>query len=480
MTDRFDVIVIGGGSAGLVSSGILAGLGARVAVVEKDDLGGECLFTGCVPSKALIAAAASRHAAGRAPDHGLPPVEMKAVDFRSVRAAIGEAIDAVYSGPEALLEEGVEEVLIGRPRFVDTGSIDVEGRRLRARRFVLCTGSRPRLPDLPGLDGVPFLTSRSVLELDRLPDRLAIVGTGPVGCEMAQVFRRLGSRVTLLGRSTGLLPRDDPELTQLLLEQFLEEGIVVLPETEAAEVSQGARGEIAIHARRRGEDMRIQADALLLAVGRSPNVEDLGLERVGVEYGPGGITVDRHLRTTARNVWALGDVTGLTPFSHMAEAQARAVARHIGLGIPASFDLGQRVWGTFTDPELARVGLDEESARRVHRRVEVLRLDLSEIDRAQADKRLRGRAKIVVAGWRGKVVGAHLLAPHAGELIQEWILACRHGLRIDQVSNAVHVYPSWSMLNQRAADTRFRGWGRSPRWRGWARRIHAWTSPLRR
>ncbi len=479
MNDRFDIAVIGGGSAGLVASGLLAALGARVVLVEKERLGGECLYTGCVPSKALIAAAEAWHARRRAPRHGLPEAPPQDVDLGAVMASVEQAISAVSSGPEMLRREGVAEVVFGPPRFVDPETLDVDGRRLHARRFVLCTGARPAVPDLPGLADVPHLTSRSIFGLRELPRRLAVVGTGPVGCELAQAFARLGSEVTLVGRAPRLLPRDDADLTGLLLEQLREEGLTVSTGTDATAVARAPDGGIVVQTRREGGPAEIHGDAVLLAVGRRPNVEGLELERIGVEVGEHGVTVDRHLRTTARHVWALGDVTGLTPFSHMAEAQARAVAPHIAYGVPVSFDRDEQVWATFTAPELARVGPDEETARRRHRRIEVIRLELGEADRAQAEHRTRGLAKIIVAGRRGKVVAAHLLAPHAGEMIQEWILARRHGLRLDQLSNAIHVYPSWSMLNQRAADQRFRAWGQTTRWRRWARRLHRWTAPLR-
>lgn len=475
----FDVIVIGGGSAGLVSAGILGNAGARVALVEREDLGGECLFTGCVPSKTLLAAAKSFHGRRQARLYGLPEPPSQDVDLAAVMAAVQRSIDEIHEGPEVLHAEGVEEVVFGPARFVDGRVLEVDGRRLTGKRFVICTGSRPRIPELPGIHETPWITSNTLWKLRQLPRHLVVVGAGPVGCEMAQAFQRLGTQVTLLGRARQLLPSDDSELAALLQDHLREEGMEVLTGTEAIGLERTGDGNVAVRARRGEEEITRVADQLLLAVGRAPNVEDLDLGRAGVAWTKRGVTVDRHLRTTASHIWALGDVTGLSPFSHMAEAQARAVAAHIAFGLPTSFDSAWKVWATFTDPELARVGPGEKDARRLHRRVQVLRLPLGTVDRAITEKRTRGMIKVITAGWRGKVVAAHILAPHAGELLQEWIVACQRGLRIDQVSNTIHVYPSWSMLNQRVADRRMRAWTERPGFRRWMRRVYRWWDRLR-
>jgi pyruvate/2-oxoglutarate dehydrogenase complex dihydrolipoamide dehydrogenase (E3) component len=451
---EFDLVIIGGGSAGLSLAGITGFAGMKVALVERDRLGGECLHAGCVPSKALLSAAHLVHRARAGRRLGLPGWEVGPVRLADVMNRVGEVVDRlqVHDSPEALAAWGVAEFIPGAARFLDSRTIEVshEGstRRIGAERFAICTGSRPSLPSIPGLDGIDVWTNENLFEQRELPARLLVLGGGPIGCEMAQAFSRLGAEVSIFELQPRLLPGDDPESSALLAEVFEREGIQLHLGCAAERVEKSANGVVV----RACEGVAAEGDAVLVALGRAPAVNGLDLEAAGVRYDRRGVDVDRGLRTTARNIWCLGDAHGGYNFSHVAEYEARTVAGSILLGIPARVDYSEVPWTTFTDPEVAHTGLSEAEARRRHRRVRVLRFPMSRVDRAQAEESPDGFVKVIAAGLRGRVVGAEIVAAGAGELINEWSLAIRLKATASQVSNLVHVYPTLSMANQRAAD----------------------------
>jgi pyruvate/2-oxoglutarate dehydrogenase complex dihydrolipoamide dehydrogenase (E3) component len=346
-------------------------------------------------------------------------------------------------------ELGVE-IFLGPPCFEDRHVLRVGEQRLLARQFILATGSRPAVPDIPGLLEAGCLTNETIFDLEEVPESLAVIGGGPIGVEMVQAFRRLGAEVTLLQRGPRLLPRDDTELTEHLERLLRSEGIRVVTQAEVTEVRSQPDGTKRISIRREAENEEVQAAALLVATGRRPNVEGLNLEAVGVRVGEEGVWADQRLRTSAPNIWACGDVLGRHQFSHMAEHEAKSVVRNALLPFPQRVPFEIEPWTTFTDPKLAHVGLTEAEAREQGRNVHVYRHSFQQDDRALVDEAGRGVVKIVADG-RGRVLGAHILGPRAGELIHEFVLAMRHGISVRALADTIRVYPTLSMANQRAA-----------------------------
>jgi pyruvate/2-oxoglutarate dehydrogenase complex dihydrolipoamide dehydrogenase (E3) component len=438
MAGRFDLIIVGMGSAGLVAAEFAARLGLRVAAVEAGRLGGDCLWTGCVPSKTLLAAARAAHTMRTAERHGLPSVEPE-IDHSSVWRRIREVQEQIAStddSPERYEAMGVELVR-GRARLAGPHTVEVDRRTLETRFVLLCTGSHPAVPQVPGLADAGFETSESVFELEAPPKNWVVIGGGPIGTELAQGFRRLGMDVTLIQRAPRLLPRDEPELTERLAERLRAEGVEVRlnAEIERVEVSNGRR---AVHTR----SGRHEAEGLLVAAGRTPAVEGLELDHVGIRVGPRGVEVDSHLRTSVPSIYAVGDVAGRYLFTHSAAAEAGVALRNMffpGRDRPAELV----PWCTFTDPELAHAGLTVAEAReRYGDDAGSAAIDLSHSDRARAEAETQGR--VVLALRKDRLVGAHVLAPSAGELIHELVLAIRRGLRLRKLLGLVHVYPTIS------------------------------------
>jgi pyruvate/2-oxoglutarate dehydrogenase complex dihydrolipoamide dehydrogenase (E3) component len=434
---RYDLVIVGMGSAGLVAAEFAARLGLRVAAVEADRVGGDCLWTGCVPSKTLLAAARAAHTMRTAERHGLPAVEPE-IDHSRVWRRIREVQEQIAStddSPERYEAMGVELVR-GRAGVAGPHAVAVDGRTLETRFILLCTGSRPAVPDVPGLADAGFETSESVFELESPPASWVVIGGGPIGTELAQGFRRLGMDVALLQRGPRLLPRDEPELTERLAERLRAEGVDVQLEAriERVEVSNGRK---VVY----GRDNRWEADELLVAAGRKPTIDGLALEAAGVRVGPRGIEVDAHLRTSVSSIYAVGDVAGRFLFTHSAAAEAGVALRNMffpGKDKPA--DLVP--WCTFTDPELAHAGVTVAEAReRYGDDARAATIDLSRSDRARAEAE---EGRIVLALRKDRVVGAHVLAPSAGELIHELVLAIRKGLRLRKLLELVHVYPTIS------------------------------------
>jgi pyruvate/2-oxoglutarate dehydrogenase complex dihydrolipoamide dehydrogenase (E3) component len=438
MAGRYDLVIVGMGSAGLVAAEFAARLGLRVAAVEADRLGGDCLWTGCVPSKTLLAAARAAHTMRTAQRHGLPSVEPE-IDpsriWRRIRE-VQEQIASTDDSPERFQALGVELVR-GRARLVGAHTVEVNGRTLETRFVLLCTGSHPAAPPLPGLADAGFETSESVFELEAPPRSWVVIGGGPVGTELAQGFRRLGMEVTLLQRGPRLLPRDEPELTDRLAEKLRAEGVDVRldVELERVEVSNGKK---VVHAR----SGRWEAKGLLVAAGRTPAIEGLALEDAGVRVGTRGVLVDSHLRTSAPSIYAVGDVAGRFLFTHSAASEAGIALRN--MFFPGRSKPAEPVpWCTFTDPELAHAGLTVAEARlRYGDDADAAAIDLTRSDRARTEAEPEGR--IVLALRKDRVVGAHVLAPSAGELIHELVLAIRKRLRLRDLFGLIHVYPTIS------------------------------------
>jgi pyruvate/2-oxoglutarate dehydrogenase complex dihydrolipoamide dehydrogenase (E3) component len=468
---RYDLVVLGGGTGGLVSSLIAAGVGARVALVERARTGGDCLWTGCVPSKSLIAAASLADRMRHADDVGLAPIEPR-IDFARVMDHVQEAIRTIepQDSPERLRAAGVE-VIQAEGHFVGGGSIEAGGRELSYRAAIIATGSEPWLPAISGLEAAQPLTTETVWQLRDLPARLVVLGGGPVGCELAQAFGRLGASVTLVEMADRLLLKEEPRTSQLIASRLRGEGVDVRLRARASAIRQGGDGagwELAIDGPT-GEP--VPFDRILLATGRAPRTEQLGLETVGVQTDRrGAVVVDSRLRTTAPSIFAAGDVTGLLAFTHVAAHHARVATPNALFHARAKVET-TTPWVTFTDPEVARVGASEQQAReRWGERVSVAEFDYANLDRAITAGEAYGFAKLI-AGPRRRLVGATIAAPAGGEAIAELTAWISRGEKLDVVSRTVHAYPTLAEGAARAADTQLAARYSSPYVRAAARPI---------
>ena len=419
-------------------------------MVERSRVGGDCTWTGCVPSKALLKAAGVAQSSRTADRFGLSAAD-PVLDMRAVMERIRSVIARIYDSesPEALSSEGID-VIHGEAAFTGTDIVSVEGRSLSARRFLVCTGASPVVPGIRGLEAVDYHTYETVWDMEEVPGSLAVIGGGAVGCELAQAFARLGSQVTLIEAADRILPQEDPEVSEVISRRFESEGMTVMVGAEAQAVSASA-GEVAGTCIELAGGTSIEADALLVAVGRRPNAGELALEAAGVSWGPQGIQTDRHLRTANKRVYAAGDVTGGPQFTHYAGWQAFMAVRNAFLPGNTVAVREQVPRAVFTDPESAHTGLTEAEARATHgTKVLVSRWPMSEVDRALTDGEADGFLKVVHLA-KGRVLGATIVAPNAGELIQEWTLAIDRGLKLGDMARSIRVYPTYSMASQQLA-----------------------------
>jgi pyruvate/2-oxoglutarate dehydrogenase complex dihydrolipoamide dehydrogenase (E3) component len=437
--EKYDLTIIGGGSGGLTAARVAASLGARVLLVDKERLGGDCLRYGCVPSKSLLHVARVVQQTRTAASLGLLPAELR-VDMAGVAAYIQGVIGRVSTG-EQVYSEGVR-VTFGHIAFRSAGTLLLNGETISSRKTLIATGSRPALPQLEGLSETGYVTNEDVFDLTRLPDSLLIVGGGPLGVELGQAFGRLGVRVTIIQGPERILTREDPEVAEALACVLRAEGVEIV--SGARCVKAGRSGAKKALTARQGERLLVlEADEILLAAGRRPNVDGLNLEAAGVRVTAGGIQVDEYLRSSAAQVLAIGDVIGGYLFTHVAAYQAGVAVRNALLPI-ARKKVDYRVvpWCTFTDPEAARVGLTPAEAEKVYKRVRLVRLPWSAIDRAQAENATTGFLKLVLAGKSDEIVGAHMLGERAGELLGEMALALRHRLTLNDILATIHAYPT--------------------------------------
>ena len=445
-----DICVIGAGSGGLSVAAGAAQMGAEVVLLEKGKMGGDCLNYGCVPSKALIAAGHAadtiRHA-GRFGINGHEPE----VDFLGVRDHVRGVIAAIEPHDSVERFEGLGVTVIqAAGRFTGPDEVVAGDTRIKAKRFVIATGSSAAVPPIPGLDRVPFLTNETVFDLAERPEHLIVIGGGPIGSELAQAQRRLGAKVSLLEMFT-VLGKDDPDVTTFARRRLLEDGIDIHEGIAIKKIGQDGNG-IAAVIEENGQERRILGSHLLVAAGRKANVDGLNLEAAGVAYSPKGVEVDARLRSSNRKVFAIGDVAGGYQFTHMAGYHAGIVIRNILFKLPAKVNDKAVPWVTFTDPEVAHVGLTEAEARKRFGddKVRALKWSFEENDRAQAERATEGLVKVVV-GPRGKILGASIAGAHAGELIQSWVLAISQGLKIGAMANIIAPYPTLGEVNKRAA-----------------------------
>ncbi|GET40647.1 dihydrolipoyl dehydrogenase family protein [Microseira wollei] len=446
MAVEYDVVVIGGGSGGLVIAAAAAQLKAKVALVERDRLGGDCLWYGCVPSKSLIHASRIAYEVKNAARFGIYCQNLE-IDFALANGHVQKAIAAIqpHDSPERFQSLGVE-VIFGAGQFIDRQTFEVNNRQLKARAFACATGSGPKIPPIPGLKAAGYLTNEQVFSLKQRPSSLAVIGGGPIGCELGQAFSRLGSEVTIIASSDHLLPKEDPEAALVVQQQLESEGIRVITATRVERVEQ-IDGKKHLWA----GTQKITVDEILVAAGRMPNVESLNLEAAGVEVGERGIRVNEKLQTTNPRIYACGDVIGGYQFTHVAGYEASVVLKN-ALFFPVT-KANYRVipWATFTDPELARVGLTEKQAKeRYGDDIYVLKQEFAGVDRAQAEAATKGFAKIITRG-NGEILGAHLVGASAGELLHEIVLAMSNNLKVSALSGIIHIYPTLAEVNSKAA-----------------------------
>jgi pyruvate/2-oxoglutarate dehydrogenase complex dihydrolipoamide dehydrogenase (E3) component len=464
-----DLCVIGAGSAGLSVAAIAASFGVPVVLVERGRMGGECLNVGCVPSKALIAAAESRHAALSAGAFGVEAGRPEA-DFARVREHVRMTIAAIEpnDSAERFTAMGVR-VIAAEARFTGPDAVAAGGHLIRARRFVIATGSRPAIPPIPGLEAVPVLTNETVFDLAERPRRLLVIGGGPIGIELAQAHRRLGAEVTVVEAAPRILAREDPEMAAVVERALLREGVELRVGASIARVEPRPEG-VAIVLGSGGSEEALEGSHLLVAAGRRPSTEGLGLKAAGIAVDKAGIVVDRGLRTANRRVYAIGDCAGgaVAPyrFTHVSNYHAGLVVRSALFRLPVRVSTTAIARVTFTDPELAAVGLSEEEARARHRTIRILRWPFAENDRAQAERRIAGHVKAIVTP-RGRILGCAIAGPQAGELIVPWALAVRRGLKAQDLAGLVFPYPTLSEVTKRAAVEFLRPAAQNP----WLRRL---------
>lgn len=444
----FDLIVLGAGSGGLTAARLAASLGARTLLIEKERLGGECLHSGCVPSKRLLHLARLLHHTHHVQRFS-GQASLGSMDMEHVAHSIQEVIEQIRETEQTFVA-GVT-VRFGHATFQSVSTLLLDGEIVNGQAVVIATGSRPAIPIIPGLAEAGFLTNETVFDLKALPASLVILGGGPQGCELGQAFARLGSRVTIIQRAERLLPREDPEVSLAITSALQAEGIHVLTCSHVIRVCiQGGQRTLTVQ---QGEQERsLSVEAILLAVGRQPNIEGLQLARAGIVCNTQGIVVDRFLRTAAPTVYAIGDVICGAHFSHVAAAQAGIAVRN------ALIPFGRRrydervvPWCTFTTPEAGRIGLTETEARQRYKQVRVVTLPATEIDRARTDQEARGFLKLVLAGKREEIVGVHLVGAHVGELLGELALAMRQRLPLATLLATIHPYPTWSTGLQQLA-----------------------------
>jgi len=467
-----DICVIGAGSGGLSVAAAAAAFGVPVVLVEKGKMGGDCLNFGCVPSKAMLAAARHVGAIASASAFGVNS-EAPKIDFKRVHDHVHRVIAAIEPNDSRERFGGLGvRVIDGAARFKDRRTVAVgDGIEIKARRFVVATGSSPALPPIPGLDETPHLTNETVFDLTECPRHLIVIGAGPIGLELAQAFRRLGAEVTVLEAATPLA-MDDPECAAIVIERLDSEGVSIRAGIKVVAVR---KNEDAIEVKIEGADgfETVAGSHLLVAAGRKANVDGLGLDAAGVAYDRRGITVNKKLRTSNRKVYAIGDVAGALQFTHVANYHAGLVIRNALFRLPAKVNYDLVPWVTFTDPELAQIGLTEADARERKIDFRVLRWPYHENDRAQAERETHGHIK-VITGKRGKILGATIVGAHAGELIGTWSLAVSQGLNIRVMTRMVVAYPTLGEIGKRAAISYFTSGLTSP----FVRRIIAFMRKL--
>ena len=454
--DRYHLVVVGGGTAGLVSAAGAAGLGARVALVEKRLLGGDCLNYGCVPSKALIRAARAWHAAQGSNPFGAPTAEGTG-DFGVVMERMRKLRADISRHDSAVRFRGLGiDVFIGEGRFVASDALEVGGQRLHFRKAVVATGASPMILPIPGLSESEYLTNETIFSLTELPPRLAIIGGGPIGCELAQSFARFGSRVSIFDIAPHVLVREDADAAEIIQQALLRDGVDLRLGTNIQKI-ESTDGETVLSFEKDGSNQELRCDKLLLAVGRVANVNGIGLEAAGVEFSKHGVEVDDRLRTSNKRIYAVGDVATRFKFTHVADALARiAIQNSLFFGRKKASDLVVP-WCTYTDPEIAHVGMYAEDAEKQGIEIETVTIPLAEVDRSVLEGSDQGFLRLHIQKGKDRVLGATLVADHAGDMLGELSLAVTHKIGLGKIAATIHAYPTQAEVIKKAADS----WRRS-------------------
>lgn len=453
----YDVISIGGGAAGLTTSGIAANFGAKTMMIEKEKLGGDCTWNGCIPSKTLIKAASVIYQLKQSKKFGLD-IDVNQFDTQRVMKHVDEIRREVYEDadrPEIFEEMGIE-VVSGDASFVDKHTIKIvqsDGvlREVTSRFIFICSGAKAFVPPIPGIDDVEYMTNESLFEIEHLPEKLIIIGAGPIGTEMAQSFKRLGTDVDVLDMAPGILTNDHPELTKILQQKLEEEGVRYHLEASIKRVEKSENG-VTVVFEKGGKEEAVEGYSLLLATGRRANIESLNLEACGVDHSQKGITVNDKCRTNIRHIYAVGDVTGNYQFTHMCEHMAKVATANALIKMPMKIDKKHVPWVTYTDPELGHVGATEKDLKERGESFEVYRFPFSKIDRAITDGATTGMILVYAKKWSGKILGASILGAHAGEMISQYALAMRNGVSLRDFADTIYPYPSYGLGARRAAD----------------------------
>jgi pyruvate/2-oxoglutarate dehydrogenase complex dihydrolipoamide dehydrogenase (E3) component len=453
-TYDFDIGILGGGSAGLTVASGAAQLGARTLLVEKEkELGGDCLHYGCVPSKTLIHTAYVYHLMKNGPRFGLPSVEVRPVDFREVAKRIQSVIRIIqrHDSEERFCKLGVK-VEVGAPTFADEHSIRLNGKTLSAKNWVIATGSSPAIPPVKGLDQTPYLTNRHLYSFEKLPHSMVILGAGPIAVEMAQAFCRLGTKVSVLQRSNQILSNEDRDLADQVMEVLKGEGVVFHLNTSIVSARDLGPGREVVIKTQEGETISLQAETVLVALGREANLKGLNLEGIGIPFDDKGLTLDRRLRTSQQNIYGAGDVTGTHQFTHAAGYEGGIVVSNAIFHLPRKVDYTYLPWCTYTHPELASIGMNEKRARAAGIEYEVWAEEFKDNDRSLTEGEHVGKIKMLL-DKRGKPLGVQILGPRAGDLVSEWVAALNGGVKPMTLAVAVHPYPTLGEINKKVAGT---------------------------
>ena len=454
----YDLGVIGGGAAGLTAAAGGAQFGAKTILIEKSaKLGGDCLHFGCVPSKTLIRTASVWALAKRSREFGLPGLARPAVDLGAVMDRVHRVVERIqkHDSEERFCALGAE-VRFGEPSFADEHVVVLDGRRIAARHWIIATGSSPVVPPIEGLRDVPFWTNETVFSQRVLPPRLIVLGGGPIGLEIAQAFGRLGSRVIIVEFMDQILGPEDRDLADILRTRLEGEGDEIYVSTKAVEAKmRGSTILLTVAPASGGGPSRvIEGDALFIATGRKPNIEGLGLEAAGVKVTPRAIPTDERMRTNVRHIYACGDVNGQFPFTHVAGYEAGVALTNAIVRLPRKADYSKVGWCTYTDPEVASIGLNEKRAKKAGVEYRVKEELFEENDRALAEGEIPGKIKMLVSP-KGELLGCQIMGAHAGEIIHEWILAMYGGVKLSRIAGAVHIYPTVSEISKRVAGSLF-------------------------
>lgn len=448
----YDLIVIGGGAAGLVAATAAASVGAKTCLIEKNKLGGDCTWYGCIPSKALLKSAQVFSLVKRLREFGIAASSGIDFDVSRVMPHVRDIVRKVSQNhPPELFEERGIKVFFGAPNFLDNRTIRLDGRKITSKRFIICTGSHPLVPPIDGLKAVGYLTNEDVFDLEVLPKSLAVLGAGPIGVEISQAFARLGVEVFLVEALERILIREDEEAVNILFQMLKKDGIKIYTGKKAVNFSQqGGLIAVTIEDNNKNQEI-IKAEKVLVAIGRAPNVEGLELENAGVKYSKKGIEVNRFLSTTVKNIYAAGDVAGPYQFSHTAEYQAIIAVGNALFPFKRKVNYSVIPWCIFTEPELAHLGLSEEEARLKYKSIKVYRSDYKNNDRAVTDLEETGLSK-VITDKKGYILGAHIVGANAGEIMHDYVLAKSAKMKIVSLSKAVHIYPTLAQVVKRSAD----------------------------